>query len=1100
MPDSLDLFPVFFYFRYFYVVSTVALATSPRSLTLPHYDGRMRPMADTQIRRVMTRVLPTVLAIFLLPGLLLFVTSTGLAATMEEVRWCRVDIPAESESGGWILAGGADTRHLARAADGTLYCYATPTGTAHRLFKSGDGGIRWSQTGGVQDTIVDIVTVPGNAGTLYYATSSMIYRSTDAGVSFVPLPANPGGSGANNLEITSLDITGPGTAALVAVGTRDTDASEYGGVFILDENNLPAGWVDTGIGSYDVCCVAFSPQFTDDGQLLAVTGNEADSFVLTRITGEDWGATISGAKVPGVVPSSAAIAFPDDYQALTEGGSLFIGLNTGSDGGDVYRISLAAGSLTAADLNIGSASGLAGVDVTSLDITGTTAGASLLAGAAGKAEVYISTNGGLNWTTGARNPTGQSTTSVILPPGFSTRGEAFAVTSGTDSAFSRTMDGGVTWQQVSLIDTAVSSIIDAAVSPLHSLDSTLFLVTYDAQHSVQSLWRSVTDGASWERLLSSSDAGVDEIRKVTVSGEYGSGNQVVFLTGTGNGSPIVWKSTDSGTTFTPFPAPLTVDAWATMDANLWIAGYDGSGGRVYRLDVTGFLPPSGATAGSQPLTSLAASPAYEKDRTLLAGNTTGQVYWSRDGGTSFVPLGQQLPIINGIGEVSVAFDPTFNSNGAVYATSRAVASAGDNERIFRFVVGTDDSWQAINSTLPDDTIIGQVAIATIHLPYTTGTLYTIDSQPVDTVENKGGMERSLNPMFPLNQTFETVTRGLDDGAKLDGLWTCGNRLWSVDNHNTRLMTYIDTMCIPVSPASPDDKSPGLDRDNVTLVWTRVPGATQYQWQIDYDGNFSSVPEDFEGSTSATYVRLPTLQPGTTYYWRVRASKPVLSPWSARLSFTTILGPTVSTLELLSPQAGAREVPQKPVFQWNTIAGAEDYELLVSTDNLFTDLAIRKDGDNALPVTAWQSDTTLDNDTTYYWKVRGCSQSSYSAWSAVSAFTTEAAPAAPPPPTPEPEQPSSDPMYLESPPAIDTEIEPEQPDPPLTVEPEPEQPESPPTVEPDPEPMAPQLPPILQTTVEIVVPAWAIYAIVGLLAVMVLLLTVLLSLIVKIRRF
>ena len=1047
-------------------------------------------MADTLSRRIKTREFLTVLAIFMLPGLLLFVPSTGLAAAIEEVRWCQVGIPAEGESGSWVLASGADTRHLARTTEGTLYCYATPTGTAHRLFKSGDGGVHWSQTGGVQDTIIDIITVPGDASILYYATSSIVYKSTDAGVSFVPLPANPGGSGGNNLEIASIDITGPGTAKLVAVGTRDTDATEYGGVFILDENDLPAGWVNTDIGNYDVSCVAFSPRFTDDGQLLAVASDETDSFVLARIAGENWGATISGTTVPGVVPASAAIAFPDDYQALAEGGSLFIGIDTDSDGGDVYRISLAAGSLTTTDLDIGSASGLAGVDVTSLEVAGNTAGASLLAGAAGSAEVYISTDDGLNWTTSTRNPTGQSTTHILLLPGFSTSGEAFAVTSGTESAFSRTRDGGITWQQVSLIDTSMSTIIDVAVSPRHWQDKTLFMVTHDAQHTVQSLWRSVTDGASWERLLSSSDAGVDEIRKVVASGEYSGGNQVVFLTGMGNGTPTVWKSTDNGTTFAPFPAPLTVDAWATTGNALFITGYDGSKGRVYRFDGASFLPPSGAATGSQPLASLAVSPGYEYDLTILAGNATGQVYWSRDGGASFVPLGQQLPLVNGTGEVCVAFDPTFNSNGAIYATGRAVVSAGDDERIFRFVVGRDDLWQAINSTLPENTIIGQVAITSIHSLSTTDTLYAIDSQPVDATGNKGGMERSLNPTFPLNQTFETVTRGLDDGAKLDGLWTCGNRLWSVDSQNTRLMTYIDTMCIPVVSASPDDKAPGVNTDNVTLVWAGPQGTTQYQWQIDYDDNFSSVPEGFEGNTSATSVRLPTLKPDTTYHWRVRASKPVLSPWSAKLSFTTILGRTVSALELLSPQAGAREVPQKPVFQWDAIGGAEGYELLVSTDILFTKLVVMKDGADALPVTAWQSDTALDYDTTYYWKVRGCSRDSHSAWSAVSAFTTGPAP---PPPAPEPVQPSLNPGHLESSPAI-----------------EPEQPESPPTVEPDPEPLAPdppiqepvapQLPPTLQTTVEVVVPEWATYAIIGLLAAMVLILAVLLALVVKTRHF
>ncbi len=78
-----------------------------------------------------------------------------------------------------------------------------------------------------------------------------------------------------------------------------------------------------------------------------------------------------------------------------------------------------------------------------------------------------------------------------------------------------------------------------------------------------------------------------------------------------------------------------------------------------------------------------------------------------------------------------------------------------------------------------------------------------------------------------------------------------------------------------------------------------------------------------------------------------------------------------------------------MFQWGAIADADSYELLVSTDFSFANPLIVKVGTYALPATAWQSDISLDYDTTYYWKVRGGSSNSYSAWSAVGAFTTEA---------------------------------------------------------------------------------------------------------------
>ncbi len=107
------------------------------------------------------------------------------------------------------------------------------------------------------------------------------------------------------------------------------------------------------------------------------------------------------------------------------------------------------------------------------------------------------------------------------------------------------------------------------------------------------------------------------------------------------------------------------------------------------------------------------------------------------------------------------------------------------------------------------------------------------------------------------------------------------------------------------------------------------------------------------------------------------------------------------------------MPLRPIFQWSAIAGADSYELLVSTDASFTSPIIIKIGAYALTATAWQSDINLDYDATYYWKVRASGSNSYSEWSAVSAFTTESSESSPelippsssesssPPPSPEP---------------------------------------------------------------------------------------------------
>ena len=95
-----------------------------------------------------------------------------------------------------------------------------------------------------------------------------------------------------------------------------------------------------------------------------------------------------------------------------------------------------------------------------------------------------------------------------------------------------------------------------------------------------------------------------------------------------------------------------------------------------------------------------------------------------------------------------------------------------------------------------------------------------------------GMNRStLN-----GPKFETVTRGLTDGVKLTGLWIYGSRLWAYDAANVRLMTYTDSLTLPiVQDTSADIQAMGTK--NVILKWKGLEGATSYKWQMDFDTDF-----------------------------------------------------------------------------------------------------------------------------------------------------------------------------------------------------------------------------------------------------------------------
>jgi photosystem II stability/assembly factor-like uncharacterized protein len=897
------------------------------------------------------RCLMAKVAVFILGLLLLLGFISPVLAEPDSVKWSNVNIPTQGKSGGWVLASDSDIQQLTMAADGVLYAYGK--GLTYTLYQSTDGGYSWSAIGKVKDEIVDIAIAPDNV--VYYATSSQVFKSINGVSKFATLPT-PGGADGITIEITSLDASQRNNN-VIAVGTRNTDNNKYGGIYLL-EDAPPFTWTDTNLVGYDVCTLAFSPNYPADHQLIAVVTDEQHTFITTDFGG-GWGETIANAKIDNLVPLSASIAFPDDYDPNIIV-HYFVAINSGVDKGDAYRVENSA----ATDLDIG-------VDVSGLGVSGGAARANLIAGAAASAEVYLSNDGGRNWQQSTKPPTGQSQTGIVMA-----QGGAYAATSGDESAFSHTTDGGLSWNQLSMIDTALTEIVDLAPSPAYQEDETLFMITSGGKDS---LWRSLDGGKRWERLFSSLPADIDTIEDVQLPPQYDIDNEIVFIAGTANDNPAIWKSINNGQIFARRFVPFPINAWAVVDSTtLFVGSFDDTNGLVYLSTTSGSSYSEGAIAGNNSLSSIATSPDYAQDETILVGNSDGWVFWSEDNSSSFVSLPQTATTKPLEGKISVAFDPDYPDNNTVYAASD---SAG--EGIYRFIIGKSDKWENIDS--PDSGTIGSL------LASAQGTLYAANWKA------DGGMERCLNPTYPLGPTFETVTKGLDDEASLVGLWLAGNRLWSVDGAHTSLITYIDSLAQPPILAFPTDEATGLGTiinytvKNISLDWERLEGATEYHWQLDYDNEFSSVPAGFEGDTRASSAQLPDLDPTTTYYWRVRASEPVLSPWSDKWSFTTSFGTEAYAPELESPPGGATGVPVKPIFQWSAVAGANGYELVVSTHSAVDNPTILKTDTYALPNTAWQANIELDYDTTYYWKVRAVSADTYSPWSAVSAFTTEPAP-------------------------------------------------------------------------------------------------------------
>jgi hypothetical protein len=344
------------------------------------------------------------------------------------------------------------------------------------------------------------------------------------------------------------------------------------------------------------------------------------------------------------------------------------------------------------------------------------------------------------------------------------------------------------------------------------------------------------------------------------------------------------------------------------------------------------------------------------------------------------------------GNLSVAFDSQFVGNYTVYAASDSPGGG-----IFRLIIGTGTDWENIDASFPSGGMIGRLEISA------GGTLYALNFQQIDSANGKGGVERCLNPES--ESYFETVARGLDDGVVMFGLWLSDDRLWSIDATNNQLMTYIDSLVAPVRLTWPLDQASGIGTvvndtvNGLSLDWEIAGGATGYQWQLDNDDDFSSVPAGFEGNTENSSVALPTLKPDSIYYWRARAVQPVLSPWSETWSFTTssVVGILAPSLE--SPPDGAAGLPIRPEFRWSQVDGASGYELMIAGDLDFANSITVDIGGQPVPSHDYKLAVSLHYLTTYYWKVRAAGLGLYSAWIVVGTFTTE--------PEPEPAQ-SSEP--------------------------------------------------------------------------------------------
>jgi hypothetical protein len=189
----------------------------------------------------------------------------------------------------------------------------------------------------------------------------------------------------------------------------------------------------------------------------------------------------------------------------------------------------------------------------------------------------------------------------------------------------------------------------------------------------------------------------------------------------------------------------------------------------------------------------------------------------------------------------------------------------------------------------------------------------------------------------------------------------------------------------------------------TLYWYLDQYVTGLTYEVDYvqdnsgyttTGDANNYFVDFNstethvstGSGNLFYV-MPSLTPGTKYWWKVRAydaSTLQYSSWSSPESFVTA-GVGTNVVPVPSyPVSGETIYTTSPTFYWyiNSASSGLYYDVDISTDPNFASSIAGYPHTTLVPDQMSESVTNLTPGLTYYWRVRSNNLTTVSAWSEV----------------------------------------------------------------------------------------------------------------------
>ena len=781
------------------------------------------------------------------------------------------------------------------------------------IYKSTDTGASWSGVSPPDDAgSVQLVAIaPDDADMVAIVTGGTnVYVTTDGGTTWgdVEFTAAAGLSvpwDRHIIKDIAMSAESAGIHYLAAVGdfwdgTLEDTAAE---VWRYNIGAAAPSWAEiSAVASFDSAnvsaAVAFSPNFPSD-QVMAVvtetddasTGGTGVDYVKLQLWSENqdvWNATAGFDDYPATIVSedeitglaSASISLDPEYLGSDDAMRMsFVGLTV--EGGDADATSLSGihrmDDTTHKALKEGTT-----VDIHSIAFDGSV----VVAGRHGTNTAVwycldpLATSPSVKGASTLKRPGGENSV-VVAWAGD----DVVAGTFGDESAFAVSTNDGKAFNDISLIDTTFTNMTDVVVSPDGSV---VYMATDNGTPGNLSLWRSA---ASWQRVLS-------------IQGKDG------FIVRLAPDDPDVVYVADKGTTSIYYSNTGGTERWqgrsSRYDVQDLAVETDGdvayvliaADGKVSKSTNSGFTwgsSKSSKLSGGNMIVSLG-------EDALLAASDDGYVSYSSDGGDSFTKIGKQIGDTSAdvVAIASGVADGDYIYTGLKYA----------NMNVYRWQLGTSTSWSDIYEGVGSGAnVTGMVLFDKV--------LYALTARLTVSPDDVGSLVlRTLDPTDAVSVSWSSVNKtDVRFDTEPQGLRVTGGsaKMWAIDTVNDVLYGYTDTLAVLgpelVGPAQGFEVGinpvSGYTMD-VTFSWLKPSDrVTDYELRLAFDAGFTEVakklyPESDSSTVGYVVGHSATgefdLMPGDTYYWKVRVTTPLLSPWSVyRFVSVTEAAPPVTAV-------------------------------------------------------------------------------------------------------------------------------------------------------------------------------------------------------------